>query len=329
MHQPQPLFLLSLPRSGSTLVQRILAAHGDVSTVSEPWIWLPLLYSVRRGGVYTEYHHPSSVKAIEGFIEALPGGEEDFFTEMRSFVLRLYARASTDGARYFLDKSPPYAFVADDLLRLFPDAKFVFLWRNPLGVAASGIEAIAGGRWNLGRLEPLLHRGLANLVEAYRVNASRCYALRFEDLLTDPTPTCAALFEYLDLPFDPTVLERFSAVRLTGRVGDRTGALAYGALSDEPLEKWTETMSTPLRKAWARRYVRWIGEERLRVMGYDLFELLGQVEGLRPSRLGLDDAVQAPYQMAVREVRSFACLASRTYGAKLPAPVVGEPVARG
>jgi hypothetical protein len=51
--RPTPLFLLSLPRSGSTLAQRILAAHGGIATTSEPWILLPYLYvrtSYRRVG---------------------------------------------------------------------------------------------------------------------------------------------------------------------------------------------------------------------------------------------------------------------------------------
>ncbi|MBA3701438.1 MAG: sulfotransferase [Rubrobacteraceae bacterium] len=42
-----PLFLLSLPRSGSTLAQRFLAAHDAIATASEPWILLPYFYTLR------------------------------------------------------------------------------------------------------------------------------------------------------------------------------------------------------------------------------------------------------------------------------------------
>lgn len=42
-----PLFLLSLPRSGSTLAQRFLAAHDAIARASEPWILLPYLYTLR------------------------------------------------------------------------------------------------------------------------------------------------------------------------------------------------------------------------------------------------------------------------------------------
>ena len=39
----RPIFIFSAPRSGSTLLQRVLAAHTQVATASEPWILLPLL----------------------------------------------------------------------------------------------------------------------------------------------------------------------------------------------------------------------------------------------------------------------------------------------
>ena len=41
-------------------------------------------------------------------------------------------------------------------------------------------------------------------------------------------------------------------------------------LSEEPLAKWKATISNPLRKRWCRRYLDWLGRERLAAMGYDL-----------------------------------------------------------
>src|SRR5688500_15750036 len=64
---PTPLFLLSLPRSGSTLAQRILAAHEAIATASEPWILLPYLYTLRERGAYAEYNHRVLVRAVEDF----------------------------------------------------------------------------------------------------------------------------------------------------------------------------------------------------------------------------------------------------------------------
>ncbi|MEZ4607679.1 MAG: sulfotransferase [Deinococcales bacterium] len=59
-----PLFLFSLPRSGSTLLQRILAAHPDIATLSEPWFILPLIYMTRDEGIYSEYDHSHLTRAL-------------------------------------------------------------------------------------------------------------------------------------------------------------------------------------------------------------------------------------------------------------------------
>src|SRR5687767_5281478 len=87
----QPLFLFSLPRSGSTLLQRVLAAHPAITTASEPWILLPLIYAYRRGGAYTEYNHVLGSSAVRGFAAQLTGGRGAFDAALRDFVLRVYA----------------------------------------------------------------------------------------------------------------------------------------------------------------------------------------------------------------------------------------------
>ena len=127
----RPIFLFSISRTGSTLIQRIIAAHRGVATTSEPWLLLPYAYSLRARGVEAEYVHPLMVAAIEDFCKALPGGEDDYAAEIREATLRLYEKAAGDeNAVYFLDKSPPYCLVAEEIMGLFPEAKFVFLWRT-------------------------------------------------------------------------------------------------------------------------------------------------------------------------------------------------------
>jgi hypothetical protein len=63
------IFVFSLPRTGSTLLQRIIATQPDVATASEPWILIPYLYTLRENGVYAEYGHRMMVRAVEDFCE--------------------------------------------------------------------------------------------------------------------------------------------------------------------------------------------------------------------------------------------------------------------
>ncbi|HXY71105.1 MAG TPA: sulfotransferase [Actinomycetota bacterium] len=303
---PTPLFLLSLPRSGSTLLQRVLATHPEVGTVPEPWLLLPQLYARRGAGVYAEYGYGPSSRAIDAFADGLPGGSDAYDRELREFVLHLY-RLAAGGAPYFLDKTPRYHLVADELITLFPEAKVVVLWRNPLAVVASIVETWAGGRWTFGRWHVDLHEGLESLVRAAGRHAGQVHSVRFEDLVREPDSSWPGLMRYLDLPHDPAVLTSFAETSLESRMGDATGTRAYRELSTEPLEKWRRTFSNPLRRDWGRRYLRWIGEERLAVMGYDLACLLDELSEAPSSvRMLGSDTWRTAYAGAVRRRRDRA-----------------------
>jgi hypothetical protein len=274
------LFLLSLPRSGSTLVQRVLAVHDEISTAPETWLLLPQVYATRERGAFAEYGHTPASRAIREFAERLPGGAADYDEELRRFVLALYARASGGKGTYFLDKTPRYHFVADDLFRIFPDAKVVFLWRNPLAIVASITETWGRGRWNVGRWRSDLYDGVANLVSSYEANAARAHAVRYEDLVQDRPVAWQELFDYLELAFDPSALKRFRAVDLRARMGDPTGTSRYEKITAESLERWKTTLRTPVRKRWCHSYLERIGEARLSTMGYELQELIGALDAV-------------------------------------------------
>lgn len=281
----RPIFLFSISRSGSTLVQRIIAAHDGVATASEPWLLLPHAYTLRQQGVDAEYVHPLLVTAIEDFCEKLPGGSDDYLAELREFTLRLYEKAAGEGAEYFLDKTPPYCLIADEIMRLFPEAKFVFLWRNPLSVIASLIEI--WGPWRPTFMSSDLFIGLPRLIAAYADHSERAHAARFENLSSGDANEWQALMGYLDIEFNPNSLVDFPKVELNGRMGDPTGRKQYSALSAEPQEKWKRTLANPVRREWSRRYLRFLRPDRLAVMGYDYDELIRELDSLPASMEGV------------------------------------------
>jgi Sulfotransferase family len=274
----QPIFLFSMPRSGSTLVQRVIASHRGIATASEPWLLLPHVYTSRREGVVAEYPHPRLVDALEDFCDELPGGAEHYRRELHDFILRLYEAAAGDGAEYFLDKSPPYHLVADEIMNLFPEGRFIFLWRNPLAIIASLIETWLRGQWRPLAFRQQLFIGVPRLVEAYRANQSRAYSVRFEDLVSGDGQAWERLMDHLGVDFEPDSLHRFSEVSLNGRNGDPTGIRRYETLSTEPTGKWPETIGNPLRKAWCRRYLRFVGDENLTTMGFDARQLARELD---------------------------------------------------
>ena len=280
----KPLFLFSLPRSGSTLVQRVLAASGLIKTVAEPWILLPVVYAMKPHGVFAEYDHRTLSAAINDFVRTFPGGYSDYRAELRKFALSLYRLAvSSEKVVYFLDKTPRYSLIAKEVIDIFPEGNYIFLWRNPLAIAASIMETWGRGRWNLYKYKVDLYKGLDNLVNAYMSIGDRAYSVRYEDLVAGSVEAWQGLFDYLGIPFRTDVLQTFSKVTLNGRMGDPVGVKKYKVLSKEPIEKWKTAFSNPLRKSWARGYLRWIGKKRLDLMGYSYEGLMEELNTLKPS----------------------------------------------
>jgi len=162
----QPIFIFSLPRSGSTLLQRMIATNKEVSTASEPWVLLPFLYGLKKEGVYAEYSHLGVYHALQDLCKELPNGEEDYLAAVRSAALKIYGQLSDGNGKYFLDKTPRYALVVEEIIKTFPDGKVIFLWRNPLAVVASIIDTFGSGNWKLFHNKVDLFDGLENLIPA-------------------------------------------------------------------------------------------------------------------------------------------------------------------
>ena len=258
---------------------------------------LPLLYGLREEGARAEYWHKAAAQAISDFCEGLDGGTDAYRREAREMALRLYSAASAPGSTYFLDKTPHYHWIAKELVDLFDEAKFVFLWRNPLAVVGSLLETFRGGRWEPHLLRTDLFDGVANLIAAYEHAGPRAIGVRYEDLVTAEAPW-HRLFDHLGLEFDSELLQSFQAVSVQGRFGDPTGSRKYKEASTASIQAWRRVVANPVRRRWCRRYLEWIGEERLATMGYDVHEL-----ELALAESGNSQLTKMPLDV-VREARS-------------------------
>ena len=139
------IFLISLPRSGSTLLQKVLNSHSDIQTKSEPWIMLHPIYALRQGGYSAEYNEQLAFKALGIFLRDLPNREETYIEGLRLMFSHIYSMALNElNSKYFLDKTPRYYEIIPELYSIFPEAKFVVLLRNPVAVLNSRVHLLSG-----------------------------------------------------------------------------------------------------------------------------------------------------------------------------------------
>jgi len=268
-----PIFIVSLPRAGSTLLQRIMGATSEIYTVSEPWLLLPQIYSMKKSGAAAEYGHYNSYLALTDFVKHLPRGWDDYRETIRLNALTLYQKAAGDQAMYFLDKTPRYNLVVQELHDIFPEAKFIYLWRNPLAVVASILNTWGNGQWNVYKFYVDLYKGLDLLVNSYLKYQDTSIAVNYEDLIMRPVETLGKIGDYLGLDLPDADKVDLSENMLTGCMGDPTGTRKYSSISSASINKWVKTFNNIFRKRWALQYLDWMGCARLEAMGYNYSEI--------------------------------------------------------
>jgi hypothetical protein len=299
-----PILLLSLPRSGSTLVQRVLGSYEEIATASEPWLLLPLLLPLRADVPAAGSWQPRIHEALSDFSRVLPGGVGAYERSVGEAARSVYDEAAR-GAPFYLDKTPPYFLVIDEIVNALPEARIVILWRNPLAVLASVVETFCDGRWRPQDYPTSLFGGLSRLVAGSRRHADRIHTVRYEDLVGSEHGEWRRLMEFVGLEFDPDSLGRFSSTRLNGAMGDQVGTRTYSRLEAKPAEKWRTTISNPVRRLWAQRYLDWIGAERLAAMGYDQWRLRAELSANETKLAGCTrDAAEAVTSMARDAVKA-------------------------
>jgi hypothetical protein len=278
-----PVFLISLPRSGSTLLQKMLAVSPRVATVAEPWICLPLATMMERDAVRAEYWHATCQLALEDLAKELPGGEAEFRELCADFVRSVYQRIAGDSGRtVFIDKTPRYYMIVPFLAEAFPEARFVFLFRNPVEVLTSILKT-----WRKDRFGPRLManwvdivRGPGDMVRGARSLGDRAMAIQYTRLVTEPEAVVREVCAYLDIPFSDEMLTRYHEVEFSGRMGDQVGVKAYGSVSTQSLSKWKSFVGNRYRKRYVQKYLRRLGPDVLSGFGLDMDAMLAEVEAI-------------------------------------------------
>jgi hypothetical protein len=285
----KPVFIISLPRSGSTLLQRILSTHEDISTKSELWFLLPHVEAIKNKYTFSRYSNISLRNATKALLEQLPEGENDYYQAIRRLSDHLYSKLAKNHEKYLLDKTPRYYFIIDEISKIYPDAKFIFVFRNPLAIAASVIESFNKNHLGDYRHKVDLYLGPRMLADGYMKLKDRSVAISYENLVRNPETTMREICDYLEIPFHRDLLNKFADVPV-GELGDQYGSKKFTTIMPERTENWKRVFSTTYRRKFLRNYLHEIGRYPVETCGYDYDDLTKQINEYNVSfSLGIRD----------------------------------------
>ena len=248
----RPFFIIGVARSGNTLFRRILTSHSQLHIPPETFVLGAVIEKWRKRGrklawtdlvaltlaefeFHPEFHtFETWLGPLAAALQAAPAGDKNLAYVLDRFF-RFHAVQTTgqEPVRWG-DKTPMNSLddylvrgdrpprigegvphTLERLLRVFPDAQFLHIYRDGCDVVRSHLSGgfmnsveEAGERW--------LHviRQSRNFVARH---PERCHEVRYEDLITKSEPTVRGVCAFLGLEFEPAML---SSERSAGALGD-------------------------------------------------------------------------------------------------------------
>ncbi len=196
---PQPIFIIGMPRSGTTLLERILGRHsqvtpaGELADFSHQWRW-----------VADQHGHRLLDAGLLAAAEAT-----DFVEVGRRYLQQTQWRAA--GKPWFVDKLPPNFMLAGFIGKALPQARILHMHRDPMDLCFSNWRALFGDSFGYSYDLATLaahHKQYARLMAHWHaVMPGAIHDVDYVRLASDTETEARALLEHCGLPFELACLD--------------------------------------------------------------------------------------------------------------------------
>jgi hypothetical protein len=196
-----PVFLVGFPRSGTTLLDTILRSHPMVEVIEEKFMVKEMIESL---SILTKGKYENLEKISSNDIIKI---RKDYFNSLDSYV------KYNDSAKIYIDKLPLNIIYIGEIIRVFPNSRFILSMRHPCDCVLSCFiqnfklnDAMA----NFLNLNDAAHLydSVMNLWIQYKsIFSINYYEVKYENLVSNFKPTIQSVLKFLNLPWNDQVLE--------------------------------------------------------------------------------------------------------------------------
>lgn len=224
-----PLFIVGAPRSGNTLLRRVLMASDQIYIPPETYVvgeilhrwpqWSKLKWHEKTRIIAACFEHHKhfedfEVDSFRAFVRLADGLPESERTPQAAFdcLYKFMAQEHGFTQTRWGDKTPWNTMFLKDIVKAFPDAYYLHVYRDGRDVVASQVKAEmrdvaqAAQRWTQANFACQKYLKLAK---------RQPIQIRYESLVRNPEAEFLKLFEWADLDFDPDYL-----VKIPKKLGD-------------------------------------------------------------------------------------------------------------
>ncbi len=216
-----PIFIVGLPRSGTTLLEQILSRHDDIQALGE----LPQFPGIIERAIQ---HAKATDSAVNSSL-------------MAKYYLEQTAPLRGD-SKYFIDKMPLNYQLIGFIARAFPTAKIIHIQRDPMDVCFAQYRQIFSDTahamdysYSLEHLSSY-HQAFTQLMSEWAKRVpNRIFHINYENLVTRPEVTLRSLSSYLNLELPSRCLD----LRLNKRaVSTASAAQIREAVGTQHIARW-------------------------------------------------------------------------------------------
>ncbi len=198
---PDPIFILGLPRAGSTLLEQILASHSQIDGTLELPNILSLAHRLRRQKqASNDSLYPENLHDLEA--DQLRAMGQDFIDS---------TRIHRQDAPYFIDKMPNNFRHIGLIKLILPNAKIIDARREPMACCFSGFKQLfaEGQEFTYGLNEiGRYYRDYVGLMDHWdKVLPGAVLRVQHEDVLDDLEGQVRRMLDYLGLPFEQACID--------------------------------------------------------------------------------------------------------------------------
>jgi len=239
---PDPIFVVGLPRAGSTLLEQILASHSQVEGTTE----LQDIIAISRKLANKNRENPAGK-----YPEVLAELPADQFRELGESYLETTRIQRTD-TPFFIDKMPNNFRHIGLIHLILPNSKIIDARRHPMGGCFSGFKQLfAKGQTFTYGLEDIgkYYRDYVRVMDHWdAVLPGRVHRVQYEEMVADTEAQIRALLDYCGLEFEEQCLRFYETERA---IRTPSAEQVRKPIYKEGLEQWRqfEAHLDPLKEA--------------------------------------------------------------------------------
>ena len=211
------------------------------------------------GNSYPGFPRGEYLENFKAIVDDPQNQDRDLLVMMIQELLKIQNRPQDEITRW-VEKTPDNAYCFRRIATRFPKAKVLVMMRDPRGKFAAHLELMRKSDWPFSIFNSIRNwLQTAALLRSDDPFLQNIHVVRFEELLKNPEPALNAICDFLEIPFNTTLLSPTKAGELWG--GNSSSLNSFRAIDARPADHWKKVLG-PIEIAWIELHckddmVRW------------------------------------------------------------------------